>query len=53
MILPFIQNFKNSMIETMKFLLKEANTLIGYTQSDEISLIYYQILKIQYIMNVC
>ena len=36
---PFDKNFTNSMIETMKFLVEETNALIGYTQSDEISLI--------------
>ena len=39
MIWPFDQNFTNSIIETMKFLLNKTNALIGYTQSDEISLI--------------
>ena len=39
MIHPFDKNFTNSMIETMKFLVEETNAIIGYTQSDEISLI--------------
>ena len=39
MIWPFEQNFTNSIIETMKFSLNKTNALIGYTQSDEISLI--------------
>ena len=39
MIQPFDQNLTNSIIETMKFLLNKTNALIGYTQSDEISLI--------------
>ena len=39
MIKPFDKNFTNSMIETMKFLIEESNALIGYTESDEISLI--------------
>ena len=36
---PFDKNFTDSMIETMKFLIEETDAIIGYTQSDEISLI--------------
>ena len=39
MIHPFDKNFTDSMIETMKFLIEETGAIIGYTQSDEISLI--------------
>ena len=39
MIRPFDKNFTDSMIETMKFLIEETDAIIGYTQSDEISLI--------------
>jgi len=39
MIEPFDKNFTDSMIGTMKFLIEETNAIIGYTQSDEISLI--------------
>jgi len=39
MIRPFDQKFTDSMIETMKFLVEETDAIIGYTQSDEISLI--------------
>ena len=36
---PFDKNFTDSMIETTKFLIDETDAIIGYTQSDEISLI--------------
>jgi len=39
MLKPFDKNFTDSMIETMKFLIEETDAIIGYTQSDEISLI--------------
>ena len=39
MIRPFDKNFTDSMIETMKFLIEETDAIIGYTESDEISLI--------------
>lgn len=38
---PFDENLTNLMIETTKFLVKETNAVIGYTQSDEITLILY------------
>ncbi|MFW5847482.1 MAG: tRNA(His) guanylyltransferase Thg1 family protein [bacterium] len=38
---PFDADFSYLMIETTKFLVKETNALIGYTQSDEITLILY------------
>jgi tRNA(His) 5'-end guanylyltransferase len=38
---PFDDNFSNLMIETTKYLVKETNAVIGYTQSDEITLILY------------
>lgn len=38
---PLDENFRTCMIETTKFLVKETSAVIGYTQSDEISLILY------------
>lgn len=38
---PFDEGFSNLMIETTKFLVKETNSIVGYTQSDEITLILY------------
>lgn len=38
---PYDGRFTNMMIETTKFLVEETGAKIGYTQSDEISLIYY------------
>lgn len=38
---PFDRRFRDLMIETTKFLVKETNAVIGYTQSDEITLILY------------
>lgn len=38
---PFDVEFSNIMIEVTKFLVKETNAVIGYTQSDEITLILY------------
>lgn len=38
---PFDVNLTNLMIETTKFLVKETNAVVGYTQSDEITLILY------------
>lgn len=38
---PFDTNFSELMIEVTKFLIKETNAVIGYTQSDEITLILY------------
>lgn len=38
---PFDENLTDLMIETTKFLVKETNAVIGYTQSDEITLILY------------
>jgi tRNA(His) 5'-end guanylyltransferase len=37
---PFDQLMTNAMIETTKFLVKETNACIGYTQSDEITLVF-------------
>jgi tRNA(His) guanylyltransferase len=36
---PFDEDFANLMIETTKYLVDETNARVGYTQSDEISLI--------------
>lgn len=38
---PFDMELNNLMIETTKFLVKETNAVVGYTQSDEITLILY------------
>ena len=38
---PFDEGFVNLMIDTAKFLVKETNGVIGYCQSDEITLILY------------
>lgn len=38
---PFDVNMVNCMIEVTKHLVKETNAIIGYTQSDEISLCWY------------
>ena len=38
---PFDFNFSNTMVETTEFLMKEFNAILGYTQSDEISLLLY------------
>lgn len=38
---PFDENLTDLMIETTKFLVKETNAVVGYTQSDEITLILY------------
>ena len=37
----FDEDMNNTMAETTKFLVKESNALIGYTQSDEITLILF------------
>lgn len=38
---PFDDDFRQSMIEVTKYLVSETNAKIGYTQSDEITLILY------------
>ncbi len=38
---PFDENLTQLMIETTKFLVSETNAIVGYTQSDEITLILY------------
>lgn len=38
---PFDKDLTNLMIDTTKFLVQETNAVIGYTQSDEITLILY------------
>jgi len=38
---PFDENLTSLMVDTVKFLVKETNAVIGYTQSDEITLILY------------
>lgn len=38
---PYDKDMANAMIETTKALVKETNADIGYTQSDEISLVWY------------
>lgn len=38
---PFDEAMSTSMVETTKFLVKETNAVLGYTQSDEITLILF------------
>lgn len=38
---PFDEKLTDLMVETTKFLVKETNAVVGYTQSDEITLILY------------
>jgi tRNA(His) guanylyltransferase len=38
---PFDDSFREAMIEVTKYLVENTNALIGYTQSDEISLVLY------------
>jgi len=38
---PYDENFHNLMVETTKYLVEETNANMGYTQSDEISLVWY------------
>ena len=38
---PYCSNFSSIMIATTKYLVEETNACIGYTQSDEISLVFY------------
>lgn len=48
---PFDSNLSKLMVETTKFLVKETNAVIGYTQSDEITLILYSPDKTSAIYN--
>lgn len=48
---PFDEGLSNLMIDTTKFLVKETNATIGYTQSDEITLILYSSEKESSIYN--
>lgn len=38
---PYDPKFVSVMVETTKFLVQETNACVGYTQSDEISLVWY------------
>lgn len=38
---PYDERLSNLMIETLKYLVKETNATVGYTQSDELSLLIY------------
>ena len=38
---PYDERLSNLMIETTKYLVKETNANCGYTQSDEITLVWY------------
>jgi len=38
---PYDENFHKLMVETSKFLVEETNALVAYTQSDEITLLWY------------
>ena len=42
---PYDERLSNLMIETTKYLVKETNALCGYTQSDEISLVWYSAIS--------
>lgn len=48
---PFDENLTDLMIETTKYLVKETNAVVGYTQSDEITLILYSTDKHSSIYN--
>lgn len=48
---PFDEGLNTLMTETTKFLVKETNAVIGYTQSDEITLILYSANKKSAIYN--
>ena len=39
---PYDERLSTAMIETMKFLVEKTNAKLGYTQSDEISLVYFK-----------
>lgn len=48
---PYDMNMSNAMVELTKFLVSETNAKIGYTQSDEITLVWYADTPIQQIYN--
>lgn len=48
---PFDKNMVDLMIDTTKFLVKETNAVVGYVQSDEITLILYSDTKEKQIYN--
>lgn len=39
---PYDQRLSNAMVETMNFLVEKTDARLGYTQSDEISLVYFK-----------
>ncbi len=39
---PFDKRLSDAMVETMKYLVEKTHANLGYTQSDEISLLYYK-----------
>jgi tRNA(His) 5'-end guanylyltransferase len=39
---PYDARFSDAMIQTMKFLIEKTDARIGYTQSDEITLVYFK-----------
>lgn len=39
---PYDERLSNAMVETMNFLVEKTDARIGYTQSDEISLVYFK-----------
>ncbi len=39
---PYDDRLSNAMVETMKYLVEKTHANLGYTQSDEISLLYYK-----------
>ncbi len=48
---PFDEDLVNLMVDSTKFLVKETNAVVGYTQSDEITLILYSADKKSSIYN--
>jgi tRNA(His) guanylyltransferase len=39
---PYDERLSNAMVETMNFLVEKTDARVGYTQSDEISLVYFK-----------
>lgn len=44
---PYNEEFSKIMIETMNFLMKNTHAKLGYTQSDEITMFYYNETEVQ------
>lgn len=47
---PYDERLSSAMIQTMNYLVEKTNAKIGYTQSDEITLIYYNFNDYQEVM---